>query len=48
MDRIEVELSESPVTPAYDTNTDSSEHFLSFGSSSGISCSPWNTSAGVR
>ena len=38
-----MELSESPVTPAYDTNTDSSEHFLSFGSSSGISCSPWNT-----
>ena len=34
VERIKAELSEGPVTPVYDPNTDPSEHLLPFNSSS--------------
>ena len=48
MDRIEVELSESPAVPANDTNTGSGERLLSSGASLGTFMAWWYTSAGVR
>ena len=48
MDRIRAELSEGPVTPAYDPDIGPSEHVLYFDSFSRIVGSPWKTSAGVR
>ena len=48
MDRIEVELSESPAASADYNSTGCDESLLPFDSSAGAMMTPWNTSAGVR
>ena len=48
MDRIEVELSESPAAPANDTNTHSGGPSVTFELSPVAFLAPWNTSAVVR
>ena len=48
MDRVEVELSESPAAPANDTNTRSGGPSVNFDLSPVAFLASWNTSAEVR